>query len=218
MAAQVLAGGQTSRFQTRLVRQKTMVRQAELSLDVPGGRFPGLLVAELWPSAGHSLAEVEGALQSEILRLQQDPIPQDEWLRALAQLEAEHLRLEDEPTALARSLGMAWAQGGDWRLAELDIQRLRALAPEAVQVAARIWLQPSHRTSVLLEPTPGASEDPVEVDLARVLKALAAAHVADPAQREHLVSEGIRQLRMLSPEERLHTLKLLEAQLAPGKR
>lgn len=218
MAAQVLAEGQTSRFQTRLVRQKALVRQAELSLDVPGGRFPGLLMADLWPSTGHSLAEVEGALQSEVLRLQQDPIPQDEWLRALARLEADHLRMADEPAALARSLGMAWAQGGDWRLAELDIQRLRVLAPETVQGAVRTWLQPSHRTSVLLEPTLGASQDPVEADLARVLKALAAARVTDPAQREHLVSEGIRQLRMLSPEERLHTLKLLEAQLAPEKR
>ena len=218
MAAQVLAGGQTSRFQTPLVRQKALVRQAELTLDVPGGRFPGLLVADLWPSTGHSLAEVEAALQSEILRLQQDPIPQDEWLRALAQLEADHLWMEDEPAALAQSLGMAWAQGGDWRLAELDIQRLRTLAPETVQAAARAWLQPSHRTSVLLEPTPGGSQDPVEAELARVLKALAAARIADPAQREHLVSEGIRQLRMLSSEERLHALKLLEAQLAPEKR
>jgi zinc protease len=218
MAVQVLAGGQTSRFQTRLVRQKALVRRADLSLDVPGGRFPGLLVADLWPNPGHSLAEVEGALQSEILHLQEDPIPQDEWLRALAQFEADQLRMEDEPPALARSLGVAWAQGGDWRLAELDIQRLRTLTPEAVQAAARAWLQPSHRTSVLLEPTPSGSQDPVEAALAKVLKALAAARVADPAQRDHLVSEGIRQLRMLSPEERLHTLKLLEAQLAPEKR
>jgi zinc protease len=218
MAAEVLAGGQTSRFQTRLVRLKALVRQAELSLDVPGGRFPGLLVADLWPSTGHNLAEVEAALQSEILHLQQDPIPQDEWLRALARLDADHLRMEDEPAALARSLGVAWAQGGDWLLAELDIQRLHALTPEAVQAAARAWLQPSHRTSVLLEPTLSPSQDPVEADLARVLKALAAGRIADPAQREHLVSEGIRQLRMLSPEERLHTLKLLEAQLAPEKR
>jgi hypothetical protein len=157
-------------------------------------------------------------LHSEILRLQQDPIPQDEWLRALAQLEANHLRMEDDPAALARSLGMAWAQGGDWRPTELDIQRLRTLTPEAIQAAARAWLQPSHRTTVLLEPTPGASQDPVEVALARVLKALAAVRIADPAQREHLVSEGIRQLRMLSSEERVHTLKLLEAQLTPEKR
>jgi len=218
LAAQVLAGGQSCRFQTDLVRQKALVQEAELSLDVPGGRFPGLLVANLRPSPGHSLAEVEGALQSEILRLQQDPIPQEAWLRALALLETDHLLVEDDPAALARSLAMAWVQGGDWRLWELDLDRLRALTPEAVQAAARTWLQPSHRTSVLLEPTPGTNQDPVEAELARVLKALATAHIADPAQREHLVSEGIRQLRMLSAEERLHTLNLLKAQLVPEKR
>jgi predicted Zn-dependent peptidase len=218
MAVQLLAGGQTSRFQTRLVRQKNLVRQAQMSLDVPGGRFPGLLVADLWPSEGHSLAEVEGALHSEILHLQQDPIPQEEWLRALAQLEADHLQLEDEPATFSRALGMAWAEGGDWRLTDLDVQRLRTLAPETVQAAARAWLKPSHRTTVLLEPTPGASQDPVEAELTRVLKALAAVRIADPAQREHLVAEGIRQLRMLSSEERLRTLKLLEAQLAPPEK
>jgi zinc protease len=218
MAVQLLAGGQTSRLQTRLVRMKGLAEKAQMSLDVPGGRFPGLLVADLWPTPGHSLAELEVALHSEILRFQQDPIPQDEWLRAVAQLEAEHLRTEDEPSALARLLGLAWAEGGDWRLAELDVQRLRALAPEVVQEAARTWLKPSHRTTVLLEPTPGASQDPVEAELVRVLQALAALRITDPAQRERLVAEGVRQLRMLSAEDRLRTLKLLEAQLAPEKR
>jgi zinc protease len=217
MAVQLLAGGPTSRLQVRLVRQKGLVRQAQMHLDVPGGRFPGLLVADLLPSEGHSLAEVEGALHSEILHLQQDPIPQDEWLRALAQLEVEYLQTEDEPATLARSLGMAWAESGDWRLAGLDVQRLRTLTPEAVQAAARVWLMPSHRTTVRLEPTPSASQDPTEVELTRVLKALAAIRISDPAQREHLVSEGIRQLHMLSSEERLRTLKLLKAQLVPEK-
>jgi len=217
MAAQLLAGGKSSRLQTRLQRQKALVEQIDLDLDVPGGRFPGLLVIDLKAGDGHSLAELDAALHSEILRLQQEPIPQEEWQRALAQLEADHLRTVDEPSILARTLGMAWAEGGDWRLMDLDIQRLRALAPEAVQAAARAWLTPSHRTKVLLEPTPGASQDPVEKELTRVLKGLAAIRLQDPAQREQLVFEGIRQLRMLSPEERLRTLKLLEAQLPPEK-
>jgi zinc protease len=218
MAAQLLAGGQSSRLQARLMRQKALVHQVNLSLDVPGGRFPGLLVAELKPADGHSLAEVEAALHSEILRLQQDPISPEEWSRAVAQLEADQLRTMDEPSALARSLGMAWAEGGDWRLADLNIQRLRTLTAEAVQAAVRLWLIPSHRTTVLLDPTPGAKQDPLEQELNRVLKALAEARILDLAQREHLVSEGLRQLRMLSPEERLRTLKLLEAQLPSEKR
>jgi zinc protease len=217
MATQLLSGGQASRLPVRLVRQKALVRRVDLKMDLPGGRFPGLLVADLSPADGHSLAEIEGALHSEILRLQQDPIPQDEWLRARDQLETDHLRIMDEPEAMARSLGTAWAESGDWRLFDLDIQRLRTLAPESVQAAARLWLTPSHRTTVLLEPTLGARLDPLETDMLRVLTALAAQRIEDPAQREHLVSEGARQLRMLSAEERLRTLKLLQAQLTPAK-
>lgn len=217
MAAQLLGGGQSSRLQTQLVRQKTLAMQVELSLDVPGGRFPGLLVVDVKPGEGHSLAEVEAALHSEVLRLQQEPIPQEEWQRGLAMLEAEYLRILDDPPALARALGLAWAEGGDWRSLGRDIQRLRTLAPEAVQAAVRAWLTPSHRTKVLLEPSPGASQDPVEKDLARVLRALATLRIQDLAQREQLVAEGIRQLRMLRPEERLRTLKLLQAQLPPEK-
>ncbi len=218
LAGQLLGGGRTARLESRLVRQKALAQQLDLRMDLPGGRLPGLLVVGVKPADGHSLAEVEGALHSEILRLQQDPIPQDEWLRAIAQLEADHVRMLDEPAALARALGGAWAEGGDWRLLEADAQRLRTLTPEVVQAAARGWLKPSHRTTVLLEPTPGGPLNPLETEMGRVLHALAALRIQDPAQRERLVSEGLRQLRMLNPEERQRTLKLLEAQLAPEKR
>jgi len=218
LAAQLLGGGRTGRLEGRLVNQKALAQQVDLRMDLPGSRLPGLLVVGLKPADGHSLAEVEGALHSEILRLQQDPIPQDEWLRAIAQLEADHVRVLDEPAALARLLSRAWAEGGDWRLLESDAQRLRTLTPEAVQAAARRWLKPSHRTSVLLEPTAGGPLNPLETEMSRILNALAALRVQDPAQRERLVAEGLRQLRMLNPEERQRTLKLLEGQLAPEQR
>jgi len=213
MVAQLLGGGQSGRLPIRLLQQRALVRQVSLSLDVPGGRLPGLLVADLRPADGHSLAEVEGALQGEILRLQQEPIPPDEWRRALVQLETSHLQLQDEPASLARALGMAWAEGGDWRQLDLEFQRLRVLAPEAVQAAARTWLKPTHRTTVLLEAAPGTQQDPLETELTRVLQALAGLRLEDPGQREQLVAEGLRQLRMLSGEERRRTLKLLLAQL-----
>ncbi|NWJ41788.1 MAG: insulinase family protein [Geothrix sp.] len=218
LAAQLLGGGRTARLESRLVRQKAMAQQVDLRMDLPGGRLPGLLMIGLKPADGHSLAEVEGALHSEILRLHQDPIPQDEWLRAIAQLEADHVRMLDEPAALARALGQAWAEGGDWRLLESDAQRLRTLTPESVQAAVRDWLKPTHRTTVMLEPTPDGPLNPLETEMSRVLNALAAHRIQDPAQRERLVSEGLRQLRMLNPEERQRTLKLLEAQLTPERR
>jgi len=218
MAAQLLGGTESSRLPGRLIHQKALAREAHLELDRPGGRLPGLLVVDLKPADGHNLAELEGALHGEILRLQQEPIPSDEWQRALAQLEAAQLREQDDPAAQARALGRAWVEGGDWRLAETDMVHLRTLGPETVQAAARAWLKPSHRTTVTLETAPDATRDPLETELARVLGALAALRIEDLAQRERLVTEGLRQLRMLSQDERRRTLKLLEAQLAPVKR
>ena len=218
LAAALLDGGSTGRLTSRLVRQKGLAREVGLSLDVPGGRLPGLLMADLRPNPGHSLPELEGALRTEILRLQQEPIPSDEWAKALALLGTDYVRTLDDPAALARGLGLAWAEGGDWRLLGLEAQRLPALSQEAVQAAARTWLIPSHRTMARLEPSLTETQDPLDQDLAKVLGALAEARVPDLAQRERLVAEGLRQLRMLSHEERLRTLRLMEAQLAPVKR
>ena len=215
MAAQLLGGGKAARLQTRLIQQRGLAREADLQLDVPGSHLPGLLCIGLQPADGRSLAELEAGLHGEILRLQQEPIPQEEWVRALAQLEGEYLQTLDEPAALASALGAAWAEGGDWRLLDLEMQRLRSLAPETVQSAARAWLKPSHRTTARLEPAPTDGADPIEAATARILNALAATRIQDPAQREHLVAEGLRQLRMLSPEERSRTLKLLEGQIPP---
>ncbi len=218
MAAHLLGGGASSRLSSHLVRQKALAREATLRMDLPGGRQPGLLLVELEPAPGHSLAELEAALHAEILMLQQEPIAQAAWSRALAQLEADYLRTLDEPARLAGALGQAWAEGGDWRLLDLEAQRLRNLAPETVQAAARAWLQPSHRTTARLEPSMADGQDPLEAEMSRVLLALAATRVKDLAQREHLVAEGLRQLRMLSPDERRRTLQLLEAQLPGAKR
>ncbi len=218
MAAQLLGGGTAGRLQAILVRQKALAREVSLRMDLPGGRLPGLLVAELKPATGHSLAELEVALHGEVLRLQQEPIPQEEWSRALSELEAEHLRILDEPTVLAEALGKAQAECGNWNVLDLEMQRFRSLGPELVQAAARTWLNPSHRTTARLEASPTKTTDPVEAETLRVLKELAATRVQNLAQRERLVAEGLRQLHMLSPEERLRTLKLLEAQLAPSRK
>jgi len=218
LAARLLGGGPSGRLAQRLVRQKALAQSVEVRMDLPGGRLPGLLVISAVPAEGHSLAEVEGAVHTEILRLQQEPIPADDWQRALTQIDVEQLRVQDEPAALAQALGLAWVEAGDWRQAEQELQRLRNLGPEAVQAAARVWLNPSHRTTLWLQGGTDEGQDPLEAETARVLKALAASRIEDLAQREHLVSEGLRQLRMLSIEERRRTLKLLEAQLTPGKR
>lgn len=215
LAARLLGGGQTGRLAERLVRQKDLAQRVEVGLDRPGGRHGGLLTVALEPADGHSLEELEAALHSEILRFQQEAIPPDAWQRALAELEADHLQAEDAPGRLADALGRAWAEAGDWRAFYTEGQRVRQLTPEAVQMAVQAWLRPSHRTTALLEPDAAAGADPLEAELARTLQALASRRIADPGLRERLVAEGMKQLRMLPPEERRRTLQLLAAQVPP---
>ena len=214
MAAQILGGGRTGRLAAHLIQQKGLATRVEVRMDEPGGREPGLLTVELWPAEGHSLAELEEALHAEILRFQQEPLPSDEWQRALAEWDTDHLQAADGPGRLARALGRAWTESGDWRSFYSETQRLKDLTPEAVQAAVQTWLQPSHRTTALLDPAAQA-QDPLDIEMAQALNLLATRRVADPAQRERLVAEGLRQLRMLPIEERRRTLKLLLAQVPP---
>jgi zinc protease len=215
MAAQILDGGRTGRLAVRLVQQKGLATRVSIRMDEPGAREPGLLTIELWPAEGHSLAELEGALHSELLRFQQEALSPEEWERAEAELDTEQLLVEDTPGRLARALGRAWTESGDWRAYYTESQRLRALEPESVQAAAQTWLQPSHRTTTLIEPAFLAGRDPLEAEMAQTLRTLAARRIEDPGQRERLVAEGLRQLRMLPLEERRRTLKLLMAQVPP---
>ena len=218
LAARLLDGGRAGELTLRLARQRRLVRSVAVALDVPGGRLPGLLTVDLVAEEGHALAEVEAALHGEVLRLHQEALPHEAWTRALAALEMEALQALDQPAHLARALALAWAEAGDWRLVDLEVQRLRTLSPETVQAAVRTWLVPSHRTTLHLAAAPAEDQDPLEAALARALTALTAARVQDLAQRERLVAEGLRQLRMLGPEERRQALRILEAQAAAVRR
>lgn len=215
MAAQILDGGRTGRLAVRLVQQQGLATRVAVRMDEPGAREPGLFTIELWPAEGHSLAELENALQSELLRFQQETLDPEAWQRAQAELDTEQLLAEDTPGRLAHALGRAWTEAGDWRAFYSEARRQRSLTPDAVQSAVRTWLQPSHRTTALLEPAFQGGQDPLEAEMAQTLRALAARRIEDPGLRERLVAEGLRQLRMLPVEERRRTLKLLGEQLPP---
>ncbi len=199
-----------------LVDQKRMAKEVAVHMDQPGGRHGGLLTLELQTAQEHSLAELADAVNSEILRFQEEAIPPGAWQRALASTERDRLEIEDTPGRLARALAEAWAETGDWRTFYSEARRTEELTPEAVQAAVQAWLTPGHRTIALLEPAL-QSQDPQDAETRRVLQALAARRIQDPGLRERLVAEGLRQLQMLPREERQRTLKLLLAQIPAVK-
>lgn len=210
LLARILGGGPSARLSKRL---KGLAMDLSVTTGRPGARYPNLLVVDAKPLPGHSLQEVEDAIESEILRLRQEPVSPDEWNRALAQLDLEHLDIESDAAEFTAALGMAWAQTGSWRGFSDEAGHLRGTGPEALQRVAGTYLIPNHRTAVEVVPDPSRRLDEQDRAFMEVLRALAARKVEDPAQRESLVGEGLRQFQLLPQAERAKTLDLLRRQL-----
>lgn len=207
----ILVEGPTSRLQQRLV-ERGLAKSVQGHLGASGSRQAALWVLDLEPSEGVGLLSLEGALQAEILRLQQEPLGPQEWQRLIQQGElAQALELQ-AADSLAQALGRGWAEAGDWRHALTALDRMARLAPETLQAAARRHLQPPRMTQVLLAPE-FTTTDPLEATAVQVLRALARRRLEDPAQIEALVGETLRQLRMLPREDRDRAVKLLQDQL-----
>ena len=214
--AQVMAGSPSSRLNQALLTTKGVAGTLALSIGVPGQRDLNLLVVDAEPAAGHSLAELEQAIMGEVLRLQREPLPEAEVRRAQVQLEMLQIQVQEDAAVLAGALGKAHCQGGDWRLAFRALSAARDLRPSDIQAAARTYLVPSRMTLAQFGPDPLLLPlDQTESRLLQVLTALVQRRLSDPVEAQGVLREVLRQLRMLSPGERLQTLKLLEAQVAP---
>ena len=184
---------------------------ARAKVGVPGGRLENLFVIEAQPEEGHSLAESEQETQRAVLRLQQDSVPVAGFEGALRRMDLAALEAQVDAASLVRKLGMAWCQGGDWRIAFPDLRALRREGPAEVSRVARKYLRSDGATVGLGEPDlardPG---DAHQAELLRLLRAQALARLGDPLKAEALALQSMEQIRMLSLPQRERILQVLK--------
>jgi zinc protease len=213
---QILGGSPSARLNQNLVESRGLARRLSVRMGIPGRRDVNLLVIEAEPAEGHSLDELEQAIQGEVLRLQQEPLSEQEVRQAQVQLESAETLVQEDAATLAQALGTAQCQGGDWRLAFRALESNGRVQPTEVQRVARTYLVPPRMTVAQMGPDPLLMPlDRTENRLLQVLTALLQRRLGDPAQTQVVLREALRQMRMLSPAEREQTLKLLESQVNP---
>jgi zinc protease len=214
--AQILGGAPSARLDQKLLGDRPIAKRVTVRTGVPGRRDVNLLVIEAEPEEGHSLDEVEQAIQDEVLRLQREPLTDLEVRQAQVQLEAAEVRVQEDARTLAEALGSAQCQGGDWRLGFRALEADGRLKAAEIQRVARTYLVPSRAVIAQLGPDPLLLPlDRTESRLLQVLTALLQRKLGSTAQAQAVLREALRQLRMLSPQEREQTLKLLESQVRP---
>ena len=118
------------------------------------GRLPGMFLIEGTPAEGQDMAVLEAALRAEIERLKSEPVEPAELDRVITQLVAGKVYERDSIMAQAMRIGSMEALGLGWRLADEEVERIRAVTPEQVQAVARKYLDDKRLTVAVLDPLP----------------------------------------------------------------
>jgi zinc protease len=160
LLAHVLGAGETSRLYRALVVEQRVASSA-------GGWYQGTSLDDTrfgvfaTPLPGVPFATVEQAVDAVIAEIADKGVTVDEFDRAKTRLIADAVYAEDNQATMARWYGAALTSGetveqvGSWPA------RLRAVPREAVQNAARTWLDKRRSvTGYLVKELPGDKEQP----------------------------------------------------------
>ncbi|HEY6784610.1 MAG TPA: pitrilysin family protein [Gemmatimonadales bacterium] len=149
----ILAGGRASRLYRRLVYERQIATQVAAFQD--GGRIDGKLEIFATARAGHTLAELQQAIDAEVRLLADSGPTAREVERAQNGIEAGFLsRLERVGSfgGKADQLNYYNYFTGTPDYFQKDLDRYRAVTPRAVQAAAQAYLVRAHRVVLSVVP------------------------------------------------------------------
>ena len=156
--AHVLGAGETSRLYRALVVDQPIATSA-------GGWYQGTALDETRfgifasPLPGVTFATIEAAIDTVIAKVAEDGITPAEFERAKTRLIADAVYAEDNQATMARWYGAALTSGSSVEKVTSWSARVRAVTPEAVQNAARTWLDKRRSvTGYLVKELPGNQE------------------------------------------------------------
>ena len=142
----LLSGGPSGRLTGRLVGREKTCQFARTGRDRQRDATVFWAAAAVRPGVDSSA--VEGSLVAEVEKLAGGPIGDEELDRARRQLEVSTLLVRQSARDRGQALGTAQMVAGDWRDADRQLERLRALTPADVQQAAARTLAAARRTVV----------------------------------------------------------------------
>jgi zinc protease len=151
--AGVLSGNDSARLQDSLVKSQQIAVNASAGYDAVA-RGPGMFLIDATPAPGKSVAALEKAIRNELERLQRDGISEAELARVKAQVIAADVYQRDSLFYQAMQLGEYVTAGLPPEALAHRVDKLRAVTAQAVQEAARTWLQDDHLSVAELDPQP----------------------------------------------------------------
>ena len=149
----VLDGGQASRFENQLVREKKIASSLDVDYSATS-RSPTLFLIDATPANGHTPEETEKAIRGQIERMRNELVTAEELKRVKAQVVAGNVYSRDSVFYQAMQLGRLAANNLDWRMLDDYVENLNAVTAEQVRAVARKYLVDTNLTVTILDPLP----------------------------------------------------------------
>jgi zinc protease len=159
IAATMLGGGRSSRLYKRLVYEKQIAQNvsAQQYSLVLGSFFQ----IEATARPGHTVEELEKALDEELMTLRATPPDRTEIERARNTIETNMVGALESPGRVADRFNLYNQYLGTPDYLQQDVARYRAVTPASVQAFARTYLTPTSR--VVLHAVPGQPQAAAQV-------------------------------------------------------
>lgn len=151
---QILSSGRTSRLYRALVDEQQIALAAQGTSGYPNDKYPSLMLFYTLPAPGHTLEEVESALNQELERLQVERVSEAELARVKTQVRAGLLRSLDSNRGLASTLVEYEVKTGSWRNFFTVLDRVNQITADDLQRVALNLFQPHSSTIGRLIPSP----------------------------------------------------------------
>lgn len=142
----ILTGGRTSRL------YKTLVQEQQIALDIgsnngfPGDKYDNMMLLYALTAPGHTVDEVATVLQTELIRLKQEPVSSAELDRVKTQARAGLLRTLSSNQGMASLLAEFEAKTGSWRNVFKELQAIEAVTADDVLRVAQATFESQNRT------------------------------------------------------------------------
>jgi zinc protease len=137
--AHILGRGSNSRLYNALVLNKGIAVNAGAGYQGSALDYSRLSVFGS-PKPGTTLQQIEESIDAVIAEIADKGVTGDELERSKSRLIADAVYAQDSQSTLARWYGAALTTGGTVEQVQSWPDRIRAVGPEAVQAAARQWL------------------------------------------------------------------------------
>jgi zinc protease len=147
----ILDGGESARFARDLVRGQQVAAAADTDYDLYA-LHNDLFVIDATPAEGHTVDQVQKAIEAQIVRLQRHLVGHQELERIKAQVVAGQVYQRDSMFYQAMQIGILETVGLGWRRLDEYVDRIRAVTPEQVRAVARKYFVDRGLTVAVLKP------------------------------------------------------------------